>query len=228
MSYLPTSAAAAQTSLVVRAHGDPDIAPAALARSPDPYRSQHGRHRHDADDGQDGDLLPADGVLDDARARRARVGADPVGLVQRAVVPRRATHQGDRHSHGAWRDHAKRGPAGVVTIDSSGRRRARDRRQHGRRAGRAVDGIARRAQSSARSSTCSIPWPTSSACCASCRRARWPRRFPRAARLTSIRPTRCGRSRTALHHGSVRLVKARPLSAAGVSPPVQIITPSLS
>jgi len=30
------------------------------------------------------------------------------------------------------------------------------------------------------------------------------------------------------HHGSVRLVKARPLSAAGVSPPVQIITPSLS
>jgi hypothetical protein len=30
------------------------------------------------------------------------------------------------------------------------------------------------------------------------------------------------------YHGSVRLEKARPLSAAGVSPPVQIITPSLS
>src|SRR5262245_31944950 len=30
------------------------------------------------------------------------------------------------------------------------------------------------------------------------------------------------------HEGSVRLVNARPLSAAGESPPVQIITPSLS
>jgi len=32
----------------------------------------------------------------------------------------------------------------------------------------------------------------------------------------------------ARYQGSVRLVNARPLSAAGVSPPVQIITPSLS
>jgi hypothetical protein len=30
------------------------------------------------------------------------------------------------------------------------------------------------------------------------------------------------------HHGSTRLVNARPLSAAGESPPVQIITPSFS
>ena len=29
------------------------------------------------------------------------------------------------------------------------------------------------------------------------------------------------------HQGSVRLVNARPLSAAGESPPVQIMTPSL-
>ena len=49
--------------------------------------------------------------------------------------------------------------------------------------------------------------------------------------LNARREVRCYGKRapgTSDHQGSVRLVKARPLSAAGVSPPVQIITPSFS
>ena len=45
-----------------------------------------------------------DFVLAHARARRAGAAADVVGVVQRAVVSRRATHARDRRAHGARRE----------------------------------------------------------------------------------------------------------------------------
>ena len=51
--------------------------------------------------------LLADSVLADAGAGRARAPADVVGAVQRALVSRRATHQGDRRANGARRDRSK-------------------------------------------------------------------------------------------------------------------------
>ena len=81
-------------------------------------QSRHGApgddHAHAV---QDGNLLPADRVLVDGRPRRAGAGADAVGPVQRAVVPGRAAHQGDRRADGARCDHAGCHAAGPVAVD---------------------------------------------------------------------------------------------------------------
>ena len=105
--YVPTSAAMPKTSLIARVHGDPELARQTLLNRLTSDRSRHGQPGDDhADAGQDGHLLPADRVLADGRPRRAGPGADAVGPVQRAVVPRRAAHQGNRRADGARCDHA--------------------------------------------------------------------------------------------------------------------------
>ena len=122
--YVPTSAAMPKTSLIARVHGDPELARQTLLNrltTIDPDMARAGDDHANA--GQDGHLLPADRVLVDGRPRRAGPGADAVGPVQRAVVPRRAAHQGNRRADGARRDRARCHAAGPVAVDPARRHR---------------------------------------------------------------------------------------------------------
>ena len=125
--YVPTSAAMPGTSLVARVHGDPELARQTLLNrlTSDRSRPWPDQVVDHAEGDQDGNLLAAARVLVDGRPRRAGAGADAVGPVQRAVVPGRAAHQGNRRAHGARCDHARCHAAGPVAVDPAGRRRPR-------------------------------------------------------------------------------------------------------
>jgi predicted permease len=98
-------------------------------RAADPGRPECGPDHHDANGRPDGNLLPADRILDDADARRAGAVTDGVGALQRAVVPGRAAHEGDRRSHGARRHVEERHPADHRADIAAGGCRTRRRSQ---------------------------------------------------------------------------------------------------
>ena len=100
------------------------------SQSIDQHRSHHGTAGGDHAVGdQDGNLLAAPRVLVDGRPRRPGAGADAVGPVQRAVVPGRAAHQGNRRADGARCDHSRCHAAGPVAVDPAGRLRPLHRRR---------------------------------------------------------------------------------------------------
>ena len=74
-------------------------------------RSEYRTNRDVADDGRDGDLLPADRVLVDVGAGWFGIDTDAVGRVQRDVVSGRAAHEGNRRAHGPRRDGTRCGEA---------------------------------------------------------------------------------------------------------------------
>jgi predicted permease len=92
-------------------------------------RSQHGRGPHARDHRGNGGVLSEDRVLAHAGAWRAGAAADAVRSLQRALVSRRATHQGARGADGAWRDPPKHRHARAVTVGSSRRPGVASRRQ---------------------------------------------------------------------------------------------------
>ena len=172
-------------------------------------------------------LLPADRLLADADPRRVGAG-DASGLFS---------------VRNAGRQHARRAELGATTKTWAAGVAQSIRRSHwsvvgaGMAAGLAIALVARRS-SIGQSVRCSS---------VACRelvddrdgvfRGRLDSRAARGSRRSGHHApagveqrfaNHSVRRRDAAHHGSVRLVKARPLSAAGVSPPVQIITPSLS
>ena len=105
--YVPTSAAMPRTSLIARVHGDPELARQTLLNrltTIDPNMARQVATmrtlaRMDTYFLQIAFWLTV--VLGGLAA-----GADAVGPVQRAVVPRRAAHQGNRRADGARCDHA--------------------------------------------------------------------------------------------------------------------------
>jgi putative ABC transport system permease protein len=114
------------------------------SQSLDQPRSQHRPGGGHAVGDQGGNLLVAACVLVDGRPWRAGPGADAVGPVQRAVVPRRAAHQGNRRADGARCDHARCHPVGPVAVDPPRRRGPLHRRRCSRRIGRVAAGHAGR------------------------------------------------------------------------------------
>ena len=70
----------------------------------DRSKHEHGRGHHAADPRAHGSVSSGDSVLADAGAWSAGASSDVVGAVQRALVSRRAAHQGDWRADGAWRD----------------------------------------------------------------------------------------------------------------------------
>ena len=131
--YMPISAEAARTSLTMRVRGDSERARHALVdrlAAIDPNMGEVSTLQTIA---RAGSVSSGDSVLADAGAWSAGASSDVVGAVQRALVSRRATHQGDRRADGAWRDQPKHRRARAVTVGSSRRHRAAPRRQpHGR------------------------------------------------------------------------------------------------
>ncbi len=93
-------------------------------RSAGGHRSQHGRGRNVAGHGKHRDVSACHSVLADAGAWRAGAAADVVGAVQRALLSRRAAHQGDRRADGAGRDPRQRRRARAATVGPSRRHRA--------------------------------------------------------------------------------------------------------
>jgi hypothetical protein len=106
--FLPTSAHAPNTSIVARVSGRSRAGPADARSSISPGSIRTWARSSPCARWQARDVLPADRLLGVAGARRARAGADGVGAVQRAVVSRRAAHQGDRRANGARRLVARR------------------------------------------------------------------------------------------------------------------------
>ena len=107
-------------------------------------RSQHGRGLDAADDRRAEVYLLGIPFWLTLVLGSAGASSDVVGTVQRALVSRRATHQGDRRADGARRD--QRGSvarARAVTVGSSRRHRAAPRRQPHGRARRRASGDAR-------------------------------------------------------------------------------------
>ena len=108
--FLPTTLDVPKTMAMARVSGDPDLARQTLLDHLTQDRSEHGHDRDDADRGETRKILPEHRVLGRAHSRIARLVVDGVGVVQRAVVPRRAAHQGDWRANGIGRlvaeDHA--------------------------------------------------------------------------------------------------------------------------
>ena len=101
--FLPTGLDVAQTSIVARVQGDPNLARQALLdhlTRIDPNMGMIITMRTVA---RTRDVLPGDRVLGVAHSRRARIVADRIGVVQRAVVSGRAANPGDRRTNGARR-----------------------------------------------------------------------------------------------------------------------------
>ena len=171
LSTCRSSADAAKTSLTMRVHGDPERARGALVERLAAIDPNMAEVAHAADHHGHGRVL-----LQIAFWLTLVLGAlalllTLVGAVQRALVSRRATHQGDRRADGARRDQAKHRHARAVTVGWSRRHRAAPRRRASRprsapcswrRLGRARSG---------RSCVCSIRSPTPQAFSASSRRA---------------------------------------------------------
>ena len=101
--FVPTSLDAPKTSVVARVNGDPDLARQTLLDHLTRIDPNMGMIVTMRTRGEARDVLPADRLLGVAGSRRARAVADGVGAVQRAVVPRRAAHQGDWRADGAGR-----------------------------------------------------------------------------------------------------------------------------
>ena len=133
--FLPISLEKPYTSVVARVQGDPDLARQTLLRTSHRHRSKPGVDHHDANSGEARDVLSAARVLGFADSRRARAAADGFGIVQRAVVPRRAAHEGNRRTNGARCDVAESRAADAGADDAAGDLRVTGRREPGRRAG---------------------------------------------------------------------------------------------
>ena len=116
--YMPIGAEAARTSLTMRVRGDSERARHALVdrlAAIDPNMSEVSTLQTIA---RAESVSSGDSVLADAGAWSAGASADVVGSVQRALLSRRATHQGDRRADGAWRNQPKRRRARVVAVGS--------------------------------------------------------------------------------------------------------------